>query len=65
MKLALIADGAAINEWASFEVIGDPLASPPLRAPTPPYGYWGGGLLLLMLAGYFGWKRTRHGTART
>jgi len=65
MKLALIADGAAINEWASFEVIGDPLASPPLRAPTPPYGYWGAGLLLLTLVGYFGWKRTRHGTART
>jgi CHAT domain-containing protein len=65
MKLALISQGAAINEWASFAVIGDPLASPPLRVPAPPYGYLAGGLMLLSLMGYFGWKRTRHGTARS
>ena len=60
-KLAALARGAPAREWASFTIVGDPLARPVLRTPrpTPPLLPLSVLLVVAVLAvyGFATWKR--------
>jgi len=60
-KLAAIARGVPVGEWAAFTVVGDPLVRVPLRKPAPRVSPWEwvvGIATLLLLVGYFSVRRS-------
>jgi CHAT domain-containing protein len=67
-KLAAIARGAPPGDWAGFTVVGDPLSAVALVPPSGrPRGWWLGaigGVVLLMLTGYFVRRRGRSSERR-